>query len=74
MKNLFFFLSLILLSACSPKIYIIDRPTILESEVGGDWPSVDVEKSKQVQTEGPMLLPKSKSSTNEYETLLNAEN
>lgn len=38
-----------ILAACSPKIYVIDRQTVLEQEASGEWPEFDkalLEKSK----------------------------
>ncbi len=43
-----------LLTACaSPKIYIIDRPTLMESDSSGDWPQAEDHLLKVSQKAGP---------------------
>ena len=40
--RLAFFLGLILvLAGCIPKIYVIDRQTVLEDEAAGEWPEFE---------------------------------
>jgi hypothetical protein len=39
------------ISACAPKVYVIDRATILEEESGGTWPNVDqAQRQKLLKT------------------------
>ena len=42
--------------ACAPKVYVIDRATILEEESGGDWPSVDEAQRKKLLKTSPAAL------------------
>lgn len=38
-------------AACAPKVYVIDRATILEEESGGEWPNVDqAQRQKLLKT------------------------
>jgi len=32
---------LLVLTACAPKVYVIDRTSILEEEAGGAWPDLE---------------------------------
>jgi hypothetical protein len=41
------------LAACAPKVYVIDRATILEEESGGEWPSVDEAQRKKLLKTSP---------------------
>jgi hypothetical protein len=45
MRNLVSSLSLLLavsaLAACAPKVYVIDRQTVLEQESAGEWPEFE---------------------------------
>lgn len=43
-------------AACAPKVYVIDRATILEEESGGDWPSVDEAQRKKLLKTSPTAL------------------
>ena len=36
-----------MLCACAPKVYIIDRATIMEEESAGDWPDIEDRWKKQ---------------------------
>lgn len=36
-----------LLSACAPKIYVVDRQTVLEEEAAGSWPQFEQELLKK---------------------------
>lgn len=51
MKNLILTLPLLFLAACAPKVYVIDRATILEEESGGEWPNIDqAQRQKLLKT------------------------
>ena len=41
------------LTACSPKIYVIDRHTIMEEEAAGEWPEFEKELLNRSQAQGP---------------------
>ncbi len=72
-KILLFTFSLSVFVSCAPKIYVIDRPTILETEAGGDWPGLEVKKLTATMKEGPALLPKGNSKKTSDESVLNSE-
>jgi hypothetical protein len=48
----------VLLSACAPKIYVIDRQTVLEEEAAGDWPQFEKEVIERAKKQGPTPLSK----------------
>ena len=50
------------LAACSPKIYLIDRQSVLEEEVSGEWPDFEAELLNQTQASGPTPFPQVASS------------
>ena len=33
--------SFVMSTGCTPKVYIIDRPTLLEAEAAGEWPELE---------------------------------
>ncbi len=39
-------ISLATLSACAPKIYVIERTTVLEEEAAGSWPELETRWKK----------------------------
>ena len=39
---------LLVASACTPSVYIIDRPTRLEAEAAGEWP--DLEEASEIRS------------------------
>ena len=41
-------IAMLLAAACTPSVYIIDRPTRLEAEAAGEWP--DLEEAMQVRS------------------------
>ena len=47
-------------TGCTPKVYIIDRPTRLEAEAAGEWP--DLEEATKIHSLSlkPQELPASK--------------
>ena len=53
-------LSLVLISgiACSPKVYVMDRHTIMEDEAAGEWPEVEKELLNQNKSAGPEMFGK----------------
>lgn len=60
------FLVLLLLStACTPKVYVIDRQTVLQEQAAGEWPEFDKTLLPQVKKKDPTNF--STSSTSESE-------
>ena len=55
-------LGLLLLPACAPKIYVIDRPTLMEEESGGDWPDLQQNISARMLKKSPAALKTDESS------------
>jgi hypothetical protein len=54
-----FFLGLLLAqAACTPKIYVIDRQTVLEEEAAGSWPDFEKEIIQGAKTSGPTPFQK----------------
>ena len=53
-----FLLSLGFLSACSAKVYVLDRHTILEDEAQGDWPQFEKQLIEASKEKGPVALGK----------------
>lgn len=47
-----------LFTACAPKIYVIDRQTVLEDEAAGHWPEFDKEVVNGAKAAGPTPFPK----------------
>lgn len=45
--------TLVLTAACAPKVYVIDRATILEEESGGEWPSIDQAQRQRLLKTSP---------------------
>lgn len=57
------FISIALLStACAPKVYVIDRATILEEESGGEWPQVDAAIRQKLLKTSPSAMKTTESS------------
>ena len=54
---LFFFLF-----ACSPKVYLIDRQTVLEDEAAGEWPDFEKELIEKLKAQGPTPFVKTENS------------
>lgn len=47
------FLTALGISGCSPKIYLIDRQTVLEDEAAGEWPDFEKEMIEKSKAQGP---------------------
>lgn len=56
--KLFSILIGIFLSGCSPKIYLIDRQTVLEDEAAGEWPDFEKDILEQSKATGPTAFSK----------------
>lgn len=63
------------LMACAPKLYVIDRHTIMEQEAAGDWPNFEDAVLKKSKKPGVTFLQKDSSSTKKKRVLniLNGE-
>lgn len=48
----------LLLGACSPKVYVIDRQTVLEEEAAGEWPEFEKSLLEQAADYQPTPFPK----------------
>ena len=46
-----------ILVSCTPKIYLIDRQTVLEQEASGNWPELDKVFYAESMKPGPTELP-----------------
>ena len=57
---IFFALTLcgIMFTACAPKIYVIDRHTIMEKEAAGEWPSLEKRLLEKSKKKGPSFFQK----------------
>ncbi len=58
MKRLLLVTVGLLFSACAPKIYVIDRQTVLEEEAAGDWPQFEKDVIERAKKQGPTPLSK----------------
>ena len=47
---------------CSPKIYLVDRQTVLEDEAAGEWPEFEKEILAKAKAQGPTPFPQSQDS------------
>ncbi len=57
--SLTFIASLVLLAnACAPKVYLVDRQTVLEVQSSGDWPELDRAATASAMEPGPKALRK----------------
>ena len=52
-------MALPLLLACSPKVYLIDRQTVLEEEAAGEWPDFEKLLIEKATKKGPTPFAKS---------------
>lgn len=50
------------LAACAPKIYVIDRQTVLEQEAAGEWPEFEKELTEKSVVSGPVPFSKTPAS------------
>ncbi len=48
---------LIQLFACTPKIVVLDRQTILEQESAGEWPEIESQLYQNSSSLGPIPFP-----------------
>lgn len=75
--NLVFCLALlwILGAACSPKVYLVDRQTVLEDEAAGEWPDFEKELLDKSKAPGPTPFSKTENSAqkNRLFQVLNGE-
>jgi hypothetical protein len=53
-----FILQLGTLVACSPKVYLVDRQTVLEDEAAGEWPDFEKELIHKAKATGPTPFAK----------------
>lgn len=58
----FIFITWIGLSSCSPKVYLVDRQTVLEDEAAGDWPNFERALLEKSKAQGPTPFVKGKNS------------
>lgn len=66
-------LCLLSLTACAPKVYIIDRATVLEQESGGEWPDVDAALRQNIIKTSPAAVKTSESSDRKNKLLRQLE-
>ena len=58
--------TLVLLSiACSPKVYVIDRQTVLQEQAAGEWPEFDKSLLPQMKKKDPINFSTGSNSENE---------
>lgn len=43
-------------AACAPRVYLVDRQTVLEIEAAGDWPELDRRFHAASRHAGPVTL------------------
>ena len=53
-KLLFF--SICFIIACSPKVYVIDRQTVLHESAAGEWPEFEKTLVNKVKPKGPVTF------------------
>ncbi len=49
---------MLLLTGCTPKIYVVDRQTVLEEEAAGHWPQFEKEVLQGAKSAGPTPFAK----------------
>jgi hypothetical protein len=47
-------LAFLFLTSCAPKVYIVDRQTILEEDAAGEWPQFEKELLKKATSARPV--------------------
>ena len=47
-----------LATACAPKIYVVDRQTVLEEEAAGEWPQFEKDLVRKSKAQGPTPFTK----------------
>ncbi len=58
-------IALIMVSACSPKIYIIDRQTVLYESAAGEWPEFEKSLLPRLKKKSPIPYSQVSASENE---------
>ncbi len=63
------------LSACSAKLVVVDRQTIIEQESAAQWPDFEKQVQKKLEKRGPSFFAKEKDSKKKQKllNLLNSE-
>ncbi len=54
------FLLALIISACAPKFYVYERPTIMEEEASGEFPLIEQKMLSKTEAKGPMMTTKNK--------------
>lgn len=65
-------LSVGLICGCAPKIFLVDRQTVLEDEAAGEWPNFEKELLERAKTSGATPIekpPESKKKARVYKLL-----
>jgi hypothetical protein len=64
MKNHIFVLAVLSLAiistACAPKFYVYERPTIMEEQASGEFPVIEKNMLSKTEAKGPMMTSKNK--------------
>lgn len=60
MKMLLSSVVFLLFASCTPKVYLIDRQTVLEQEASANWPELDKVFYAESLRSGPTPLQKAK--------------
>jgi hypothetical protein len=47
-------IAMLVLTACAPKVYVVDRQTILEEDAAGEWPQFEKELLSKSKSAGPV--------------------
>ena len=50
--------AVILCAGCTPKIYVVDRQSVLEDEAAGRWPDFEKELIEKAKARGPTAFAK----------------
>ena len=60
---------------CTPKIYVVDRQTVLEDEAAGEWPEFEKELISKSAMRSPTPFSKTKTTTHKANlyNILNGE-
>lgn len=57
MKRSWILFSLLVMS-CAPKIYFVDKPSLLQEEAAGEWPDVEASIRRRTLDPTPAMLKK----------------
>ena len=60
---------LLLTAGCIPKIYVIDRQTVLENEAAGEWPQFEKKLLPATQQKTPTALEKTQETKSKHRQL-----